>query len=163
MKQGIKAFPLANAQILSIHHLQWIKGLFCFGQPRFRTCQKGTKCSKTWAAMIEKLKKARGRVCIRPGFVTSLTSFFLVPKGADDICRVCDASISGLNGAIWVPRFPLPAAQTHLREVDEGTHVADSDVGEMFLNFVLHSNLRALCGVDLTEHTDNIDELGQTI
>jgi hypothetical protein len=67
---------------------------------------------------------------------------------------VYDASVSGLNDGIWVPRFPLPTIRTHLRAVEEGTYMADSDVGEMFLNFILHSELRALCGVDLTKYGD---------
>jgi hypothetical protein len=36
--------------------------------------------------------------------------------------------------------------------------MADLDVGEMFLNFVLHSDLRALCGVDLTLYGGTIEE-----
>lgn len=76
---------------------------------------------------------------------------------------VYDASLSGLNNTIWVPRFPLSAIQTHLRSVQEGTWMADLDIGKMFLNFVLHSDLRNLGGVDLTEHTDDVGELGQVI
>lgn len=91
----------------------------------------------------------RKRRYIAPGFVSSLTSFVVVPKGSDDIRMVYDASVSGLNDSIWVPRFPLPTIRTHLRAVEECTpYMADLDVGEMFLNFVLHSDLRALCGVD---------------
>jgi hypothetical protein len=51
---------------------------------------------------------------------------------------VYDASVSGLNDIIWVPRFPLPTIRTHLRSVEEGTFMADLDIGEMFLNFILH-------------------------
>jgi hypothetical protein len=29
--------------------------------------------------------------------------------------------------------------------------MADNDAGEMFLNFVLHESVQALCGVDLTK------------
>jgi hypothetical protein len=75
---------------------------------------------------------------------------------------VYDASVSGLNDSIWVPRFPLPTIQTHLRAVEEGTWMADLDIGEMFLNFVLHSDLQALCGVDLTKYknfVENSDEV----
>jgi hypothetical protein len=42
--------------------------------------------------------------------------------------------------------------------VEEGTYMADLDIGEMFLNFVLHSDLRALCGVDLTQYGGTIKE-----
>jgi hypothetical protein len=42
--------------------------------------------------------------------------------------------------------------------VEEGTFMADLDIGEMFLNFVLHSNRRALCGVDLTQYGGTVKE-----
>ena len=70
--------------------------------------------------------------------VVSLTAFFEVEKGEDDIRLVYDGSISGLNLSIWVPHFFLPTIRTHLRAVDESTYMADVDIGEMFLNFVLH-------------------------
>jgi hypothetical protein len=41
--------------------------------------------------------------------------------------------------------------------------MADLDIGEMFLNFVLHSDLRALCGVDLTECVGDVDEFGNSL
>ena len=62
-------------------------------------------------------------------------------------------SVSGLNDtSIWVPRFPLPTIRTHLRAVEEGMYMADLDIGEIFLNFVLHSDLRALCGAALIKY-----------
>jgi hypothetical protein len=36
--------------------------------------------------------------------------------------------------------------------------MADLDVGEMFLNFILHSELWALCVVDLTKYGDTVEE-----
>jgi hypothetical protein len=75
---------------------------------------------------------------------------------------VYDASVSGLNDSIWIPPFPLPTLKTHLRAVEEGTFMADLDIGEMFLNFVLHSELRALCGVDLTQYGGTENEF-QTV
>jgi hypothetical protein len=38
------------------------------------------------------------------------------------------------------------------QQVQPGTWMADNDVGEMFLNFVLHESVQALCGVDLTKY-----------
>ena len=140
-----------------------LKVHFSSEKPRYKKAQKGTKDSGTRAKIIKKLNKVRTRRYIAPGFVTSLTSFFAVPKGEDDIRMVYDASVSGLNDTIWIPRFPLPTIQTHLRSVQEGTWMADLDIGEMFLNFVLHSDLRNLSGVDLTEYTDDVDELGQVL
>jgi hypothetical protein len=74
-----------------------------------------------------------------------------VPKGEDDVRMVCDGAKSGLNDCIWVPRFPLPTVVTHLRAAEPGAFMGDMDVGEMFLNFILHESMQALCGVDLTE------------
>jgi hypothetical protein len=38
----------------------------------------------------------------------------------------------------------------HLRSVVPGTFMGDLDIGEMFLNFMLHSRLQPFAGVDLT-------------
>jgi hypothetical protein len=84
--------------------------------------------------------------------VASLTAFFEVEKGDDDIRLVYDGSVIGLNLSIWVPRFFLPTIQTHLRAVDKNTYMADVDIGEMFLNFILHRELQSLAGVDLTNY-----------
>jgi hypothetical protein len=75
-----------------------------------------------------------------------------VPKGEDDLRLVYDGSVSGLNDAMWMPRFVLPTPNTHLRSVEAGTFLADIDVGEMFLNFILHESVRVYVGVDLTSH-----------
>jgi hypothetical protein len=103
--------------------------------------------------LIEKLQKARDRRYIAPGKVISLTAFFGVKKGEDDVRPVYDGSVSGLNDCIWMPRFVLPTIQTHLRQVEAGTFMCDLDVGEMFLNFILHFEIRSLAGVDLTHYT----------
>jgi hypothetical protein len=139
-----------------------LKVHFVSKKPEFKRAQAGNKSPEMVKRMREKIDKVRQRRYIAPGFVASLTSFFAVPKGADDIRMVYDASVSGLNDSIWVPRFPLPTIKTHLRAVEEGTYMADLDVGEMFLNFVLHSDLRALCGVDLTLYGGTVDEF-QTV
>jgi hypothetical protein len=96
-------------------------------------------------------KVVQRRYIYGPGNVLSYTHYFSVPKGTD-IRMVYDASKSGLNSCIWVPRFPLPNIDTHLRSVEPGTWMGDLDVGEMCLNFPLHASLRALCGVDLTQY-----------
>jgi len=62
-----------------------------------------------------KLQKVRLRRYIAKGTVVSLTSFFSVPKGEDDIRMVYDGTKSGLNAAMWVPRFGLLTIETHLR------------------------------------------------
>ena len=70
---------------------------------------------------------------------------------------VYDGTKSGLNDSMWVPRFSLPTIDTHLRSIEEGTFLADVDVGECFLNFPLHQSLRALAGVDLSAYFPNAD------
>jgi hypothetical protein len=59
---------------------------------------------------------------------------------------------SGLNKLLWAPWFPLLTVVSLLRCVDPGTWMADNDVREMFLNFVLHESVQALCGIDLTKY-----------
>jgi hypothetical protein len=118
--------------------------------PRYRRAQRDCKNSREKAQVKKKPNKVRERRYIAPGYVVSLTSFFPVQKGENDIRMVYDGSVSGLNDAMWVPRFVLPTLNTHLRAVEEQTFMADVDVGEMFLNFVLHKDLRSVSGVDLT-------------
>ena len=105
------------------------------------------------AQLIEKLDKARSRRYISPGHVHSLTAFFGVKKSETDVRPIYDGSISGLNESIWMPCFALPTIQTHLRQIEAGTYMCDLDVGEMFLNFVLHDSIRPLAGVDLTHYS----------
>jgi hypothetical protein len=120
--------------------------------PSYRCAQQDIKDEDTKAKVIEKLKKVRERGYISPGMVVSLTAFFEVEKGDDNIRLVYNGSVSGLNLSIWVPCFFLPTIHTHLRAVDEDTYMADVDIGEMFLNFVLHGQLQVLAGVDLTHY-----------
>ena len=91
--------------------------------------------------------------------VVSLTSFFSVPKGDSDIRMVYDGTKCGLNGSVWVPRFYMPTLTSHLRTVVEGTYMCDVDIGEMFLNFMLHPTLRTLCGVDLSNYNVDLTSL----
>jgi hypothetical protein len=114
--------------------------------------QRDTEDPDTKAKVIEKHTKVRLRRYIGPGFVVSLTAFFHVPKGEDDLRLVYDGSVSGLTDAMWMPRFVLPTLNTHLRSVEAGTFLADIDVGEMFLNFILHEAIRVYAGIDLTSH-----------
>lgn len=120
--------------------------------PKYRKQQRDMSDKGMKLQVIKKLLKARQRGYIAPGMVDSLTAFFAVPKGEDDIRLVYDGSVSGLNMSIWVPRFFLPTLRTHLRAVEEDTYMADVDIGEMFLNFILHRELRTLAGVDLTHY-----------
>ena len=67
-----------------------------------------------------------------------------------DFRIVYNGSASGLNQVLWAPWFPLPTISSHLRMVEEGTWMADSNICDMFLNLMLHPSLRQYCGVDVT-------------
>jgi hypothetical protein len=118
--------------------------------PCYTTPQRDVRDPATKEKVVEKLQKVRMRRYIAEGYVVSLTSFFEVPKGDDDIRMVYDGSIGGLNEAMWVPRFVLSTLNAHLRAVEEGTFIGDLDVGECFLNFMLHPSVRPYAGVDFT-------------
>jgi hypothetical protein len=98
-----------------------------------------------------KIQKIVDRRYISPGFVNSLTGFFAVPKGIDDIRVVYDATKSRLNDAIWAPNFYLPTMSSVLNNADDTTFYGDIDIGEMFLNYFLDPDVRPWAGVDVTE------------
>ena len=123
------------------------------GQPRDRD-------PSSKALTEEKLQKVIDRGYLEnKELIVSLTSFFSVPKGESDIRMVYDGTKCGLNGSVWVPTFFMPTLTSHLRAVVEGTHMCDVDIGEMFLNFMLHPTLRVLCGVDLTHYEVDLASL----
>ena len=110
------------------------------------------------AKMMEKLGKVRERGYVMPGEVQSLTGFFAVPKGDDDIRIVYDATACGLNAALWAPNFALPTIDSVLQNADSSTWFSDIDLGEMFLNYFLDEELRSYAGVDLREMGGNKKE-----
>ena len=67
---------------------------------------------------------------------------------------VYDASVSGLNDSLWAPRFAMPTLGTHLRAIEEGTYMGDCDIGDCFLNFILHESVRPYAGVDLSHYAN---------
>jgi len=89
---------------------------------------------------------------LEKGFVRNLTRFFAVPKGEADIRMVYDSTVAKLNDCLWAPWFAMPTIRTHLRAIGPGSYMADVDIGEMFLNFVMHESLRQYCGVDLSQY-----------
>ncbi len=91
----------------------------------------------------------------------SLTSFFTVPKGDNDVQVVYNGTRSGLNDSLWAHWFRLPTIEQHLRAVEAGTFMADLDVGEQFLNFIIDSAVQPFAGVDLTSYFP--EELDSTI
>ena len=139
--------------------------MVCFlgDPPDYTNPQPKHRDPTTKAKVEEKLQKVLDRGYLdNDEIVVSLTSYFDVAKGEDDIRMVYDGTKCGLNAAVWVPSFFMPTVQSHLRAVEEGTNMCDVDVGEMFLNFMVHPSVRKYLGVDLTPYQLNYDELSST-
>jgi hypothetical protein len=100
-------------------------------------------------AVRNKLATVRDMGCLSKGSVASLTLYFCVPKGDQDIRMVYDATKSKLNSCLWAPNFGLPTVDTLTRNNSCESWMGDLDIGEMFLNFCLHPDLQPFCGVDL--------------
>ena len=105
--------------------------------------------------MKEKLMKVLGRRYIVDGKVLSLISCFAVPKGEKDIRLVYDGTKSKLNDSVFAPNFFMPSIDSMLMTVDVNSWFGDNDLGEMFLNYCLHSTLQRYSGVDLTSVLDS--------
>ena len=118
--------------------------------PKYMVPQRSTKDSRRNLMIVNKLEKVLDRRYMGVGIVKSLTAFFDVPKGTEDIRMVYDGTVNGFNDSIEVPRFGLPTVKSHLRAMAPGYHMVDADVGECFLNFHLHTSLQPYVGVDLT-------------
>lgn len=110
------------------------------------------------ARVRAKLSKVRQRRYIQFGLVRSLTDYFPVPKGTDDIRMVYNGTSSGLNAALWAPGFWLPTSETALRFLTYYSYAVDIDLGEMFLNFPMDPKIRPYAGVDLTGMVDGDDD-----
>jgi hypothetical protein len=107
--------------------------------------------------MIKKLDKVLARGYISPGLVVSLTSYFAVPKGDQDIRLVYDGTSSGLNDALWAPSFWMPTSESAVRVISFYSFLFDSNIGECFLNFPHDKCLRKYCGVDLSPFVSVLD------
>lgn len=82
--------------------------------------------------VVKKLDTVRKTRYVAWGWVKSLLQFFYVPKGVSDVQMVYDATASGLNDAVWAPRFGLPTIDTHTWMLKPKTFMSDRDLGEMF-------------------------------
>jgi hypothetical protein len=127
-------------------------------KPAWKRPQRVEKDEKIRKKVVEKIATVRKRKYIAVGYVALLTDFFSVPKGDRDICMVYNGTSSGLNDVLWVPSFPLPTVDSLLCAVHPDTWMADTDLGEMFLNFVLHETLRELAGVDVTHYREDSED-----
>ena len=118
--------------------------------PRFRKAQKKPRSKEEQEKVVEKFGKVRRKRYVDVGDVTSITHVFSVPKGLSDIRLVYNGTSSGLNDALWAPRFGLPMLEDTLRSLLPNYFQCDLDVGEMFLCFNLGMDLRPYAGVDIT-------------
>jgi hypothetical protein len=112
--------------------------------------QKGHKDPAKHEMMRAKVVQVRKQGYILPGKVVGGTHYFCVDnKGADDIRMVYNGTSCGLNDVLWAPRFGLPTVKQTLRALLTGYCQCDLDVGEQFLNYPLHLDLRKFSGVDV--------------
>ena len=118
--------------------------------PQCKEKQRVPKDPEILRKVQEKLSDVRNKGYIDKGNVSSVTSFFEVPKGDSDIRMVYNGTSSGLNDAVWAPWFSLPTVESHLRAVTNDTFMCDCDLSEMFLNFLLPELIREFAGVDFT-------------
>ena len=102
--------------------------------------------------MKEKIWKAIKRRYLLPTdlLVKSYIKYFAVPKGEDDICIVYNATANKLNEAVWVTTFWLPTIDLLVCAVGLTSWMTNRDVGDMFLNYQLHKDVRPFTGIDLT-------------
>ena len=98
----------------------------------------------------EKVVEVWKRGYIEPREVKSLLHYFCVPKGLSDIRMVYNGTGYGLNETVWATHFGLPTVRQTLRSLLPGYEQCDMDVGEMFLNFLLHEEMKQMSGVDVT-------------
>ena len=87
-----------------------------------------------------------------------MTHVFLMPKGVEDITMVYNGTSDRLNDLLWDPHFDLPIVSNTLSSIEEGAFMADRNMGEIFLNFIMGKELRPYCGGDIT-HTRSGDNL----
>lgn len=120
------------------------------------------------------LRKKEGKLVHRRylefGFADSIVPRFGVPKDEDDIRLVWDATRCGANETLWAPSFWMPVFRTisdliikrlpcsvsdyflgNIPSTPAPTdwrvpHQSDMDVGEMFLNYLLHYSERHFFG-----------------
>ena len=124
--------------------------------PRYKTSQRWPKDAEQRKAMEAKWLKVINRGYVRTGGVISLTGSFAVPKGADDIRMVYDASKCGLNESLWSPNFWLPTIDTSLRHATKNSWFGDIDLSKQFLNFALDPKIRPYAGIDVTALRDQL-------
>ena len=118
--------------------------------PSFKEPQRMPADKSIAQKIMDKVNKVRFRSYIVVGLVLSLTSYFHVPKGEDDIRIVYDLTACGLNDALWAPTFWMPTVLSVLDCATHSSWFGDVDAGEMFLNYWLDEAIRPYAGVDVS-------------
>ena len=106
--------------------------------------------SRMRSLLEEKLNRIVQARYISDGYAHWDIRYFHVPKGEEDIRIVYDGSKNGINTLVWVPTFFVAISESLGRLLEPGTYQMDSDIGEMFLNFMLNKDVRCYCGVNVT-------------
>ncbi len=96
----------------------------------------------------KKCNKVRKLQYVNKGPIDSEIDVFHVPKGEDDIRLVYHGTSCGLSDVLWAPWFAVPTVGTTHRAIIPGTISGDSDVGDMFHNFMMHKSLQPFVGVN---------------
>jgi hypothetical protein len=86
--------------------------------PYYRRPQRGEADPVMRGLLKRKLKTVLDRRYLEKEYVKSLTTFFGVSKGTDDIRVVFDGTGSGLNAALWAPWFSLPTSSSLARIIE---------------------------------------------
>jgi hypothetical protein len=126
----------------------------------FSTEGERSGSSKVRKNVGTKLMTVFARRYFEYGLILTLTSFFSVPKGDTDILMVYNGTSSVMNSHLWAPWFSLPKIYVLARALEMGTFMGDSDIGGMFLNFMLGGNCACLAGVDLTHYVPKCELAG---
>ena len=119
--------------------------------PKYKIPQRYPRDQVHKEFLINKVWSPILRRYIEVGFVKSLSGFFCIPKGVSDIRIVYDMTKCGLNAALWSPRFYLPTPDSVFDSIEYRSWMADTDQGEMFLNYFTDPCLQQYMGVDVTE------------
>jgi hypothetical protein len=115
----------------------------CFGLPPWFVSDPPTSKDKQRPytdPKMERLEKNKIKKVIDRGYVKQvspelilcLMHFFSVSKSDVDIQMVYDGSKSGLNAALWAPRFALPTVAEMSCTVLQGTGVRTTTMGKVF-------------------------------
>jgi hypothetical protein len=108
---------------------------FASAPPAYKVSQREEKSPESVLKIKAKFKITLGQGYISKGDVSSLMSYFSVPKGDTDLQLVYDASKSGWNSSLWVPRFVLLSPETLTDLLTAPSWMADVDLGEFFFVF----------------------------